>query len=59
MQSSSADQHARRVQTMFGRIAGRYDLLNALMTCGAYRRWQRETVRRLQLPAGVDIEIKL
>jgi len=30
-----------RVAAMFGRIAGRYDLLNTLMTAGLDRRWRR------------------
>ncbi len=42
---------ARYVRTMFGRIARRYDLLNWLMTAGQDRRWRREAVIRLALPA--------
>ena len=30
---------------MFARIAGRYDLMNTLMTCGLHLRWKRKTAR--------------
>jgi demethylmenaquinone methyltransferase / 2-methoxy-6-polyprenyl-1,4-benzoquinol methylase len=35
---------------MFARIAGRYDLLNRLMTLGQDVRWRRESVSRLRPP---------
>ena len=38
-------QRAPRVREMFSRIAGRYDLVNDLMSFGFHRRWKRETVR--------------
>ncbi len=42
---------ARDVRAMFGRIAARYDLMNALMTLGMHKRWRRATARAV-MPAG-------
>jgi demethylmenaquinone methyltransferase/2-methoxy-6-polyprenyl-1,4-benzoquinol methylase len=40
---------------MFDTIAPRYDLVNRIMTMGLDRRWRRETVRSLGLPAGARV----
>ena len=45
-------EHARAVQTMFGQIAARYDLMNRLMTFGQDRRWRRFVVQQARLPRG-------
>jgi demethylmenaquinone methyltransferase/2-methoxy-6-polyprenyl-1,4-benzoquinol methylase len=50
-QLSGADR-ARFVQEMFGRIAGRYDLMNRLMTGGQDVRWRRLVIELARLPAG-------
>ena len=40
------------VRSMFDAIAGRYELVNRVMTLGLDRGWRRRTVRGLGLPAG-------
>ena len=38
-------ERARAVSTMFTRIAGRYDLMNSVMTAGRHHAWRRATAR--------------
>jgi demethylmenaquinone methyltransferase/2-methoxy-6-polyprenyl-1,4-benzoquinol methylase len=43
-------ERAQYVQDMFARIAGRYDLMNRLMTFGQDIRWRRIVIEQAQLP---------
>ena len=46
------------MQEMFDRIAGRYELLNTVMTAGLHRLWNREVVRTTGLrPGGRAIDL--
>jgi demethylmenaquinone methyltransferase / 2-methoxy-6-polyprenyl-1,4-benzoquinol methylase len=49
--ANSADR-ARLVREMFDRIAGRYELLNTIMTAGLHRLWNREVVWATELKPG-------
>jgi demethylmenaquinone methyltransferase/2-methoxy-6-polyprenyl-1,4-benzoquinol methylase len=42
------DDHATRVREMFSRIAGRYDLLNHLLSGNTDKRWRKLVAKRLQ-----------
>ena len=45
-------ERAAYVQSMFARIARRYDLMNRLMTGGQDVGWRREVIRLAQPPPG-------
>ncbi len=45
------DEKTRAVRTMFDAIAGRYEMVNKLMTLGLDSRWRRRAVSDLRLPA--------
>ena len=45
----SGQAHARYVRGMFARIAGRYDLLNRLMTAGQDVRWRKQVIQLARL----------
>lgn len=38
------ERRARKVRALFSRLAGRYDLINDIMSFGLHRRWKRQTV---------------
>lgn len=46
--------HARRVREMFAGIAGRYDLLNHLLSGNTDQRWRRLVAKRLQGALAVE-----
>jgi demethylmenaquinone methyltransferase / 2-methoxy-6-polyprenyl-1,4-benzoquinol methylase len=45
-------ERARYVQNMFARIAGRYDLMNRLMTVGQDLKWRRHVIQQARLPVN-------
>jgi demethylmenaquinone methyltransferase/2-methoxy-6-polyprenyl-1,4-benzoquinol methylase len=47
--NSTTEKH-RYVNTMFARIAHRYDLMNRIMTGGQDRRWRKLLIQQAQLP---------
>jgi len=42
---SDGRERTTKVRDLFSRIAGRYDLVNDVMSLGLHRRWKRDTVR--------------
>lgn len=52
MSHLQGEERAQYVQDMFARIAGRYDLMNRVMTFGQDARWRRFVIGQAQLPPG-------
>jgi demethylmenaquinone methyltransferase/2-methoxy-6-polyprenyl-1,4-benzoquinol methylase len=50
---SAENEHGRRVREMFAKIAGRYDLLNHLLSGNVDKRWRRTVARRLDSKIGL------
>ena len=51
-------RHRTYVQGLFGRIAGRYDLTNDLMSLGLHRRWKRLAIGLARIePAHVVLDL--
>lgn len=48
----TGSERAAYVQNMFGRIAGRYNLMNRLMTGGQDLKWRRFVVQQARLKSG-------
>jgi len=55
MANLTGAERARYVQSMFTRIASRYDLMNRLMTAGQDVRWRREVIHRANLPPAAHL----
>ena len=51
-------QRAHAVRAMFTRIAGRYDLMNSLMTAGRHHAWRRATAQAaVEAPPGPILDL--
>src|SRR5665811_1341369 len=48
-------QFSEQVQAMFDRIAGKYDLLNSLMTAGLHHSWRARAVDRTDVSPGDSV----
>ncbi len=58
MSHLTGKERSEYVQTMFGKIAHRYDLLNGIMTFGQDARWRKEAVRRLEIkPNSIILDL--
>ncbi len=53
--SRESAQFSEQVQGMFDRIAGRYDLLNSLMTAGLHHSWRERAVERAEVSSGDSV----
>lgn len=51
----AADEKAGKVAEVFDSVAGRYDLMNDLMSAGLHRAWKAFTVRHAALRPGMKV----
>ncbi|HET7344060.1 MAG TPA: ubiquinone/menaquinone biosynthesis methyltransferase [Methylomirabilota bacterium] len=58
MSGGNVVDKAQAVRAMFTRIAGRYDLMNSLMTGGRHHAWRRRTAAAVAAaPAGLALDL--
>ena len=50
--SVSPDERERRIRAVFQAVAGRYDLMNDVMSMGVHRLWKRDMAKRAAAKAG-------
>lgn len=55
MSNLTGQERSRYVQSMFTKIAHRYDLMNRLMTGGQDIRWRKEVIGRAKLSPGASL----
>ena len=54
----SSEEKTERVRAVFDSVAGRYDLMNDLMSLGAHRLWKKFTLARTGLrPGGTALDV--
>jgi len=51
------DQRAPKVREMFSLLAGKYDLINDVMSAGLHRKWKRDTIRLALAGKAVRVRI--
>jgi demethylmenaquinone methyltransferase / 2-methoxy-6-polyprenyl-1,4-benzoquinol methylase len=54
-QEVSPEEKARRVRGVFDSVAGKYDLMNDLMSAGLHRLWKRFAVNATRVRAGMRV----
>ena len=58
----SAEEKARRVRGVFDSVAGKYDVMNDLMSAGLHRLWKRFAVDLVPIrpgqPSRLEVSIK-
>ena len=55
MTQLTGHERAQYVQSMFTKIAHRYDLMNRLMTGGQDVRWRKDVIRRARLTPNASL----